>query len=169
MSSSLDQFFTRPQIVSRIVNKIILPLIEEHRIDTFLDSSASDGMLGRRIGSLRVINYDIDPKHDDVTQADFLEVKPHSTTRHRFMIGFNPPFGKNGKTANRFLDAASRWNPVVMIMILPHCSTKHIVPGYTIRNKYAMPNDAFYTADGRTFRTPSFMCIYTKGDNNIAQ
>ena len=91
---NLDQYYTSEEDMNYCVNKT-LDVLQEHgyEISEFLEPSAGTGVFSDYLATsgLNVVAIDIDPKGEDIIQADYLkyeiEYKPG-----RLVIG-NPPFG----------------------------------------------------------------------------
>ena len=76
-----------------------------------VDFSAGDGRLGTKLIELgvspsRIIEYDIEPKHERIKQADWLQIEQLPSNVKQFILTFNPPFGKSCHTACQFIDKA---------------------------------------------------------------
>lgn len=91
-----------------------------------VDFSAGDGRLGSKLIELglaadKLIEYDIEPKHERIITADWLKVKLPSHVK-QFILSFNPPFGKSCHTACQFIDHAFQMvdtRVVAAYLILP--------------------------------------------------
>ena len=62
--------------------------------------------------------YDIEPKHPDVVQADFLTLELFNTVKPMLFIG-NPPFGRACSLAVKFFNHAAENGADVIAFILP--------------------------------------------------
>ena len=85
------------------------------------------------------------------------------------MIGFNPPFGANGKLAEKFLlHSMEVWKADVIIFILPFITTRLDFEGYTKISVKQLPKNSFVLATtGKPFDYPAFLCIYKKSSLEV--
>ncbi|XP_078162087.1 EDM2-like protein1 isoform X2 [Carex rostrata] len=67
-------------------------------------------------------NFDLhQPKNDfNFEKRDWMTVEPHELPDgDRLIMGLNPPFGVKAALANRFIDQALKFNPKILILIVP--------------------------------------------------
>lgn len=106
----------------------ILP--NEYKTDEdiyIVDFSAGDGRLGTKLIELgvspsRIIEYDIEPKHERIKQADWLQIEQLPSNVKQFILTFNPPFGKSCHTACQFIDKAlqlTNTRVIAAFLVLP--------------------------------------------------
>lgn len=147
-----DAFYTRPCVLATCVDAL-LPYIADETAPVCVDFSAGDGEFARQLcarvpGARFVGQYDTQPRHDDVTEADWFSVAPR---RDVHLIGFNPPFGYQASTLRRFLAHAARFLPAVLCFVAPHTSRRVLPPQYVERARVPLRADAFFTpADGQS-------------------
>lgn len=100
---NLDQYYTSEEDMNYCVNKT-LDILQEHgyTISEFLEPSAGNGVFSNYLATsgLNVIAIDIEPKSEDIIQADYLtyDIK---YKKDRLIIG-NPPFGSKLSLATKF-------------------------------------------------------------------
>lgn len=100
---NLDQYYTSEEDMNYCVNKT-LDILQEHGyiISEFLEPSAGNGVFSDYLATsgLNVIAIDIEPKSEDIIQADYLtyDIK---YKKDRLIIG-NPPFGSKLSLATKF-------------------------------------------------------------------
>lgn len=159
-----EQFYTRHDVVLKIKNAILAPLLKKYRIGLFVDSSAGDAYLSS-ILDIQCKNYDISPPQqsfDVVEKRDFLCTTP-SSSDIRVMVGFNPPFGIRGCIAKRFVaHAMFVWKAHLIVCILPYATISTVYDGYVLKQVYRLPENIF-THFGKPFKYPTFLCVYVKG------
>ena len=100
---NLDQYYTSEEDMNYCVNKTLDILQENGRaISEFLEPSAGEGVFSNYLATsgLNVIALDIDPKADDITQADYLTYDIEYK-KGRLTIG-NPPYGSKLNLAQKF-------------------------------------------------------------------
>lgn len=121
MDKNLNQFYTKPEIAKRFVNKV----------STFVDFDDYDNIIEPSAGSGRLLDFmpersiglDLDPKRDDIIKTDFFDYKfPKGKT---LVIG-NPPFGKQSQLANMFFNRCALYADVIAF-IVPRIWTKYRV------------------------------------------
>ena len=100
---NLDQYYTSEEDMNYCVNKTLDILQENgYTVSEFLEPSAGQGVFSNYLATsgLNVIAIDIEPKSEDIIQADYLtyDIK---YKKDRLIIG-NPPFGSNLSLATKF-------------------------------------------------------------------
>lgn len=154
-NKSLDQFFTKPQ-VSKICVKDMLSLLEYEGISLaemhFIEPSAGNGCFldNLKEENLSTEAYDIQPRRKDIKKNDFLLHKIKTTHKkdHTIIIG-NPPFGKAGRTALKFIIQGFSYSNFVCF-ILPNnfqkYSMQRLLPNdVKIIHQKSLPQKSFYT------------------------
>ena len=138
-----------------------------------LDFSAGNGALGgilkKHIPNAEYFPFDIQPTHESVTQCDFLETR---VTCHPDVIGFNPPFGREGRIALQFLEQALTYKPKYILVILP--LRPWLFNNIVVKQRVILTADSFYTIeDDKPFSTASEMllleCDYSNGNPEIGE
>jgi hypothetical protein len=94
--------------------------MEDH---VFVDFSCGDNRFIKRLKENNItqkcIAYDLDPKvQDEVIKKDWFEVH-EAELASRTIIGLNPPYGKRGVQARKFIAHASSFKPSYMLLIIP--------------------------------------------------
>lgn len=100
---NLDQYYTSEEDMNYCVNKTLDILQENgYTVSEFLEPSAGQGVFSNYLATsgLNVIAIDIEPKSEDIIQADYLtyDIK---YKKDRLIIG-NPPFGSKLSLATKF-------------------------------------------------------------------
>ena len=100
---NLDQYYTSEEDMNYCVNKTLGILQENgYTVSEFLEPSAGQGVFSNYLATsgLNVIAIDIEPKSEDIIQADYLtyDIK---YKKDRLIIG-NPPFGSRLSLATKF-------------------------------------------------------------------
>lgn len=80
----------------------------------FVDPSAGEGAFFKQFPA-RSLGYDIEPKHPDIIEADFLEIEL-PLSGDIAVIG-NPPFGKNSSLAVRFFNHAATFASTIAFIV----------------------------------------------------
>lgn len=105
-----DQFFTKKHIVSKCID-IFNTKMSELGVNindyTFIEPSAGDGSFLLELPKDRRIGLDIEPKHPEIIEKDFLEWKPKDD---KYITIGNPPFGLRGNLALRFINHSSKFS-----------------------------------------------------------
>lgn len=100
---NLDQYYTSEEDMSYCVNKSLDILQENgYAVSEFLEPSAGQGVFSNYLATsgLNVIAIDIDPKSEDIIQADYLKYDIEYK-KGRLIIG-NPPYGTHLGLAKKF-------------------------------------------------------------------
>lgn len=159
-----DQYYTNPHLATACVAKI-LELYPALNAPTYLwlEPSAGSGVFLEAAKSHNVTKikaYDIDPKHPDVTRADYL-ASPTSQSQSTTVIFGNPPFGRQGSLAKRFIKKAASQAPQIIAFILPLSFVKpsmyNVFPlNYHLEHSAQVPRNSFQV-NTQTYDVP---CVY---------
>ena len=115
-----DQFFTRPAVAAECL-RLFHETVEVPGDACFVEPSAGAGAFFDLLPPAKRLGLDLDPQHDSVPQADFFSWTPPK--RLCVVVG-NPPFGKRGRLAVRFVARALDFAESVG-MILPMTFTRY--------------------------------------------
>lgn len=98
---SLNKFYTNA-IAVKICYKAIKKYLKINKSELIIEPSAGNGSFINIIKKLtnNYLFYDIKPEHDDIVNADFLNVNRYDCDCH--IIG-NPPFGNKSSAAIKFI------------------------------------------------------------------
>ena len=102
---NLDQYYTSEEDMMYCVNKTLDILQENgYSVSEFLEPSAGQGVFSNYLATsgLNVIAIDIEPKSEDIIQADYLTYDI-GYKKDRLIIG-NPPFGSKLSLAKKFFN-----------------------------------------------------------------
>ena len=109
-----DQFYSKEQTVDEIMD-IFNSTMDEIGLDTtnytFIEPSAGDGVILKRLPEERRIGIDIDPKCDGIIESDFVHWYPEDDKQY-VTLG-NPPFGLNGSKVTEFINHAIKFSDVI--------------------------------------------------------
>lgn len=113
----LDQFFTARPIAQQCWDFLAKTgLLREG--DSLLEPSAGDGAFFELLPASQRIGLDIDPRHAEVLQQDFLTWQcPPPAEGARWVVVGNPPFGKNGSLALSFFNKAASFAEVIAFVL----------------------------------------------------
>ena len=145
-------------------------------LQTALDSISWDGEL---------LAYDLIPEYTSIKQMNWLERKnangdddlsfPYYTKMDkkalwddgaRTLVIGNPPFGRNGSLALKFINEATAFNPSMIAFILPKSFMKASMQS-KINNMYAInecievENDKYILPNGGTRKVPTCILVLT--------
>ena len=103
-SNTTDQFYTCAVVAAACVERI-LTVWPDAAGWQWVEPSAGTGVFmdaasARGVGS--IVGVDVDPRSSAITKADFLEWVP-PVTGDRVLLFGNPPFGRQGALAKRFV------------------------------------------------------------------
>ena len=90
----LDKFYTNESAVNKVLETIKFDIYK-----TIIEPSAGNGSFSKKIPNC--IAYDIMPEDDSIIKQDFLELEVEA--EHPILIIGNPPFGRNGSLALKFI------------------------------------------------------------------
>ena len=118
---------------------------------TYIEPSAGDGAFLTKLPKDRRFGIDIEPRHEEIVEGNFLEWNPKDEGKYITIGG--PPFGNRGKLAVKFINHASQFSDVVAF-ILPdyfeykgkfYCGDKvrnlKLVHSKKIGSEFRFPNE----------------------------
>jgi len=112
-----DQFFTNVEDAKKCVlmsKKVIEKFGDSFYSYNFIEPSAGNGSFFKLLPKDKVVGIDIEPKLDEIIEADFLKWYPHSN--NNITIG-NPPFGLRGNLALKFINHAAKFSDYVCFIL----------------------------------------------------
>lgn len=120
----LDKFYTNPTIATLCVQQV-MTLIGNPGGFVWIEPSAGGGAFINALKGVApnaaIMAIDIAPDHRDVVAADFMEWQPG--VENALFFG-NPPFGKQGSLARKFITRAAHLNAKWIAFILPRSFEK---------------------------------------------
>lgn len=101
-----EQFYTPPQLAKTLMQEVakLVPDLAER---TMIEPAGGTGAFikaAKKYGITNIISFDIEPKHKDVQNGNFLEAELN--TKHAITIS-NPPFGRNNSLSIPFFNKAA--------------------------------------------------------------
>jgi hypothetical protein len=115
-----DQFFT-PRDTSKYCYDIFLKVMKDLKEDVneynFIEPSAGDGSFLDVLPKDRTISLDIEPKHDDIIEKDYLTWTPGDNKK--YIVFGNPPFGLRGHMALKFINHSVDFADFVCFILPP--------------------------------------------------
>jgi hypothetical protein len=150
-----DQFYTRPDVAADCVARLRRYVSDGIWIEPSAGTGAFLALVPEALG------YDIDPRDPRIQTADFLTVEiPHDC-----VVFGNPPFGRQGSLAKRFIRHAcgrARW----IGFILPRSFTKPSMqsvfpPTFHCRESVDLPEMSFI-ANGQPYHVPCVFQIWER-------
>jgi len=101
-----DQFFTPVETAKYCHNKMLEILAKNQEKEeefTYIEPSAGSGNFLKVLPENKTIAVDIEPKCENIIEADYLKWLPTDKTTKYIVIG-NPPFGLRGQMALKFIN-----------------------------------------------------------------
>ena len=160
-----DQYYTNPQLATACVAKILeLNPTLNQAAHLWLEPSAGSGAFLQAAVSHNITNvkaYDIDPKHPDVISADYLASPADPASTKPAVIFGNPPFGRQGSLAKKFIKKAVSQTPQIIAFILPLSFVKpsmyNVFPlNYHMEHSVQVPPNSFQV-NAQPYDVP---CVY---------
>lgn len=118
-----DQYYTSPAVAKACVESVLKELPYTRKALWIEPSAGSGAFLKELPAGTKSLGIDLDPKSAGIQQADFLEWEPPAGLPMMKVYFGNPPFGRQGSLARKFLEKASRYAQV-MAFILPRSFMK---------------------------------------------
>lgn len=143
-----EQYFTGAEEAERCVS-LVKKWYPFETFSSIVEPSAGGGAFLPYLPETKTVALDVEPRHPQVAEADFLSWIAPPTSGQRLVIG-NPPFGRRGALATKFLYKACLVGDVVAF-ILPQSFNKytfinrvhpffHIVDHMNCESVYSSPN-----------------------------
>lgn len=97
-----EQYYTLPDVCEKYANVMVERYGTDHN---WLEPSGGngdfiEGLIACGVGSNSITSYDIEPHHNLIKQADFLELELEG----KFLVIGNPPFGRACSLAIKFFN-----------------------------------------------------------------
>ena len=152
----LDQWYTQDSTAQYCIKKFHqIASINGYDLSkyTFIEPSAGNNSFGKFLPKKRRILLDIDPKHEDVKQADFLSWAPEKIGSYA-VIG-NPPFGSRGLLALAFINRSSEFADILGFILPMNFATdskmaaKAKVRKFHCLHQEELSEKSFYLSDGK--------------------
>lgn len=166
-SAILDDFYTKPELASKLLEDV--RRITNKELSSWkqiIEPSAGGGSFFSLLPETNRQGYDICPTCDGIKKADFLHIGAScfsSSACDTLVIG-NPPFGKNGSIALRFLNLCLKHANCVAF-ILPRSFEKEsilsrIIPMTAhVIHQEILPLDSFIR-NGNSHSIPTVFMIW---------
>ena len=156
---SLDQFYTKPSIVEKV-----LEMIDCSTFDLVVEPSAGAGDFLKRLPQDKRIGIDLEPALSEIRQGDFFDFVPDITSGV-LTIG-NPPFGKNSSLAVKFFNHAAQFSDCIAF-IVPRTFRKpslinRLNSGFHLVKQEILEVDAFYLPSGESYAVPTVFQVWER-------
>jgi len=153
-SKLLDQWFTTPETVA-----LCMAHIDTSSFTDIIDPCAGDKAFKAHCSSF----YDIDPRHPDIIQQDFMElVLPYDKNR-LFLTNF--PYGKSGKLSIQMINHASTMADTIATIVpntlLRYSAQKRVNSELKLILSISLPEKSF-TLDGKPVDVPSQFQVWSR-------
>jgi len=170
-----DQFFT-PCETAKYCYNITNKIIEKHGDNpaeyTFIEPSAGNGRFLKLLPANRRIGLDIEPKDEEIIQADYLHWLPLDNKKKYIVIG-NPPFGLRGQLALKFINHSNTFADYVCF-ILPQLfdsdgkgvPRKRVV-GFNLLYSEKLESD-FESPKGKVIKVACIFQVWSKSHTDIS-
>ena len=169
----MNDYFTPPE-TTKLVLETLLQTLTHLGVDmgeyTFIEPSAGDGAFLPILPDT-TISLDINPRHKDVIQQDYLTYLPPPG---KYVVFGNPPFGFRGKLALDFINHSVKFAEFVAF-ILPQMfgsdgkgNKRDRVVGYNLLYSGTVPN-SFYLPNGRETKVNVIFQIWGKNYHSVSK
>ena len=158
----LDQFYTNLDIAKQCIDSIDIT-----KYDVVVEPSAGAGAFYNQINHKNKIGVDLEPKCDGVIKQDFLEWDLNQFPMPKVLTIGNPPFGRQGSLAQKFIKHASVYSNTIAF-ILPRGFKKRSVYdrvplNFWNVNEIDIPKNSF-SFNGEPYDVPCVWIEYQKQD-----
>ena len=106
----LNKFYTSTKLAKKLINRINID-----KYDLIIEPSAGDGAFSKQINN--ILAFDLFPESADIVQQDWFTLDKEQFKKYKniLVIG-NPPYGKNGSLALKFIKESSFANTIAFIL-----------------------------------------------------
>ena len=111
-----EQYYTPTDLAEQLIAEV-QALVSNLAERTILEPAGGTGSFlkaAAKIGATKFLSFDIEPKHDNVTKANFLEAK--LTGKDAVTIS-NPPFGRNNALSIPFFNKAANHSEFICFIV----------------------------------------------------
>ena len=111
-----EQFYTPNDLADRLV-AFVAKAIPDFKKRTVLEPAGGTGAFveaAERAGAAKVLSVDIEPKHQRVSKANFLE---HEIEHRDAVTISNPPFGRNNSLSIPFFNRAAAYSEYICFIV----------------------------------------------------
>lgn len=165
LKSDLDKFYTKIDLAKYLIDKVKL----DSNVKLVLDPCCGDGAFYSNIDFENKIGIDILPHIDGVIKHDFLtwDFKNLNLKSDEVVVISNPPFGKQGSLALKFIKRCSLFSDTIAF-ILPLSFAKdsmiNRIPEYFhLEYQEILPDDSF-VLDGVDYNVKCVFQIWKRKD-----
>ena len=157
-----DQYYTNEDLSNELCN-----YIKEQEwfsnIERIIEPSAGSGSFSNNFNNC--LAFDLDPKIDNIIQCDFLKYKI-DYKKNTLILG-NPPFGKNGSLALKFIKKSFTLGDYIAF-ILPLSfskdSYKNRIPlSHSLLYEKILDKNSFHLEDNTNYSVKCVFQIWKKG------
>ncbi len=161
-----EHFLTGDALARRCVRRVD-ELLGLHSFDLIVEPSAGDGSFLRLLPPEHRFGIDIEPGAPGIQQGDFLQWGPGAGSPARILTIGNPPFGRRGALAVKFVNHACSFSAAVAL-ILPRSFNKYtfqdrVHPRFHLVSS-EICTDSFGVGGGQSRRVNTVFQIWVKGD-----
>ena len=111
-----EQFYTPPDVAVRVIDRLV-SLQPKCRDACWIEPAGGTGAfidIAKCRGVAKVVSFDIDPHHPDVTTGNFLE--QHLSIQNAVSVG-NPPFGRNNSLSIPFFNHCAAYSDLICFIV----------------------------------------------------
>ena len=156
LKSSLDKFYTKTELAKYLISKLDIT-----KYELVIDPCCGDGAFYSNI-DIPKIGIDIEPHIENIIKEDFLtwDYSNLNTDREKILIISNPPFGKQGSLAMKFIKKSTEIADTIAF-ILPLSFSKPSVMNripreFHLKYEEILPENSFLL-DGEDY---SVKCVF---------
>lgn len=165
-----DAYFTKPEIAKNLYETACQVIAKYENVSkyTWLEPSVGDGCFYKLLDKEKRIGIDIQRTAFDSIETDFLDYE--LPEKPLIVIG-NPPFGHRGVLALKFIEHAHKAEFIAFILpmffqSLGKGSIRYRVKGFHLLYEQNLPQNSFYTADGKDKDVKCCFQIWSKNHKN---
>lgn len=157
-----DKFYTKID-----VSKKILDMFNMSDYDIVIEPSAGDGSFFIQINHPNKIGLDILPENENIIKCDWFDFTISEKYKNILIIG-NPPFGRQGSLALKFIKKCDALKADVIAFILPRSfkkdSFKNKIPlHYSLINEFDLEHNSFLL-NGKDYDVPSIFQVWKRSN-----
>ena len=174
-TNAYDQFFTKKEVATKcydIFNKVMNECLGLQEEIYYIEPSAGNCDFFYLLPQEKRIGIDIDPpeslKNKVLLKEDFLtwDYYPPNYSKSKVVVIGNPPFGKKGNLAFKFINKASNiadtFAFILPILFSKYLTQKNIPKDFSLIYDKKLPANGFYLKDKKEYTINTTFQIWTR-------
>ena len=161
-----DQFYTKPKVAADCFN-VVQDILKELNIKNpfYVEPSAGTGSFLELMPKERRLGFDIEPKHPEIIQQDFLAFNVNKAPENAVVIG-NPPFGFMNQLTIKFVNHAAIFAEVIGFIVPTtfhrYYFAQQLLSSIYLISRTQLPLESFYRVDVPEYKQSCDFLVWSK-------